>query len=321
MNILHLIAVAPNDNRCATAPAARAEFGFHNPHSGLCGGAADVVAVKSRSLLSACSVLIVGIFLTTTCTTFADGPIDPPVDDRLLREIRERDAARRIAQRDPRVTVPVVGANYRSAAENEVVNLSEIEAWEISRKSAGTAAGGKPLPEWIHTTGIVQDNNKGYVVLFNPREVYPSGALRAVSQIWVKDAPEYPMQTGTKVAWFLKMTPRVWPLQYSGSAMECKYGKPLTAEQVKAMYSAPPVKQLTIEQMAAQQSKVVTYQLNQASNGLPSFQFEIGKRYLNGDGLEANRDLALHWLRSACTNGNEQASNLLTKAEGMVAGK
>lgn len=249
----------------------------------------------------------------------ADGPLGPPVDDRLMRAVRERDAARRAAQPDPRLTVPVLRPNYRTTGGNEVVNLSEIEAWEQLAKTAGTAAGGKPLPDWIHISGSVSDNKDGYVVIFNPNEIYPSGTLRAVKQIWVKDAPEFPMARGTRVNWFLKMTSRTWPMQFSGTAMECKYGKSLTVDQVKAMYSAPPVQQLTDEQKRATQSKVIAYQLSQASNGYPSFQYEIGKRFLNGDGVEANRDLALHWLRAACTNGNEQASNLLVKAQGTLA--
>jgi hypothetical protein len=57
--------------------------------------------------------------------------------------------------------------------------------------------------------------------------------------------------------------------------------------------------------------RIIAYQNQQASNGLPSFQFELGKRYANGDGVKTNLLLARHWLQSACTNGSAQASNLL----------
>ena len=57
--------------------------------------------------------------------------------------------------------------------------------------------------------------------------------------------------------------------------------------------------------------RIVVFQMRQASNGYPSFQFELAKRYLRGDGIETNRALAIHWLQSACTNGESQASNLL----------
>ena len=67
------------------------------------------------------------------------------------------------------------------------------------------------------------------------------------------------------------------------------------------------------KQAGATQARVIAYQLTQASNGLPSFQTEVAKRYLNGDGLEKNMTLARHWLNSACTNRDSQASNLLLR--------
>lgn len=57
--------------------------------------------------------------------------------------------------------------------------------------------------------------------------------------------------------------------------------------------------------------RVVAHQHQQASNGYGGFQYELGRRYLKGDGVETNRILALHWLTSACTNGLSEATNLL----------
>lgn len=67
------------------------------------------------------------------------------------------------------------------------------------------------------------------------------------------------------------------------------------------------------ENAISTQARVIAYQFAQASNGLPSFQTEVAKRYLNGDGLEKNMTLARHWLNSACTNRDSQASNLLLR--------
>jgi len=61
--------------------------------------------------------------------------------------------------------------------------------------------------------------------------------------------------------------------------------------------------------------RVVIYQQQQASNGYPSFQYELGKRYLLGDGVTQNKTLARFWLNSACTNGLSEATNLLTTIE------
>lgn len=68
-------------------------------------------------------------------------------------------------------------------------------------------------------------------------------------------------------------------------------------------------------------AKVISYQLTQASNGLPSFQYEIGKRYMRGDGVETNLTLARLWLQSACTNGLSEATNLLRQIDLQAASK
>lgn len=57
--------------------------------------------------------------------------------------------------------------------------------------------------------------------------------------------------------------------------------------------------------------KIISFQQQQASNGYSSFQIELAKRYLRGDGVETNLALARHWLESACTNHDSQATNLL----------
>jgi hypothetical protein len=75
------------------------------------------------------------------------------------------------------------------------------------------------------------------------------------------------------------------------------------------IYSAEEISQAKLQM----RSRVVAYQHQQASNGFGSFQYEIGKRYLNGDGVPVDAELARHWLRSACTNGLSEATNLLAK--------
>lgn len=69
------------------------------------------------------------------------------------------------------------------------------------------------------------------------------------------------------------------------------------------------------------QARIIAYQLAQASNGFPSFQVELGKRYARGDGVETNYVLARHWLQSACTNGSTEASNLLHQLQPSVVSR
>jgi len=66
-----------------------------------------------------------------------------------------------------------------------------------------------------------------------------------------------------------------------------------------------------IRQSNEKTARVVTYQQQQAEKGMPSFQLELGRRYLRGDGVETNLALARHWLHAASTNGESQATNLL----------
>lgn len=196
----------------------------------------------------------------------------------------------------------------------DIVNIGEIQQWEQLSKNHGTAAGARPMREWIHVNATVYDNKDGAVRL---GVSYLMGSSGSSYQIWLVDPPQYPMLTQSRLNLFLKANGRV---RGDGSP-EYVHGKSLTAEQARAALAPPPVRLQSIEEIATTQNKVVTYQLNQASNGYPSFQIEVAKRYLDGNGVEANRDLAIHWLRAACTNGEAQASNLLAKAQAPLADK
>jgi TPR repeat protein len=119
----------------------------------------------------------------------------------------------------------------------------------------------------------------------------------------VKNVPGYPLPrnpNANQVLYAREISPRVYD-----------YGKPITEQERDRLFAQPAVRQKTVEEIALESDRVVRYQLTQASNGLPSFQFEIARRYLRGDGVETNRALGLHWLRAAVTNGHEGASNLL----------
>lgn len=80
--------------------------------------------------------------------------------------------------------------------------------------------------------------------------------------------------------------------------------------------AADQLQAAAIKQRAAAadtQLRVIEFQKRGATNGSPSAQYDLAVRYLTGAGVNLDRGLALHWLRSACTNGNTQASNLLTQ--------
>lgn len=90
--------------------------------------------------------------------------------------------------------------------------------------------------------------------------------------------------------------------------------RPPTEEELRAARRREQAAWLRAElERDAMKSRVLAYQHQQASNGYPSFQLELGKRYLRGDGVPTNWVMATHWLQSACTNRDSEASNLLSQ--------
>lgn len=78
----------------------------------------------------------------------------------------------------------------------------------------------------------------------------------------------------------------------------------------RAAYDAEQ-KEIKARPQRERAAKVAAYQLEQAQKGLPSFQIEVAKRYMRGDGLPQDDVLARFWLESACTNRESEATNLL----------
>jgi hypothetical protein len=57
--------------------------------------------------------------------------------------------------------------------------------------------------------------------------------------------------------------------------------------------------------------KLIRFQLEQATNGLPSFQYDVGVRYLTGDGVWTNETLGRYWLEKSAAQDNRDAKELL----------
>jgi TPR repeat protein len=71
------------------------------------------------------------------------------------------------------------------------------------------------------------------------------------------------------------------------------------------------VPEKTPEQKAQLLQKTIEFQKKRAAAGAPTAQYDLGMRYLNGDGLEKNPELAQKWLKAAAANGNSQAAKKL----------
>jgi len=98
-----------------------------------------------------------------------------------------------------------------------------------------------------------------------------------------------------------------------------------TPEQLKQIKDEEAKAQALIEkqkaetQKAAQakvyaaQAKAIIWLQSQATNGSASAQCSLGFHYLNGQGCETNKEMAVYWLTQAANQGDKEASNTLVK--------
>jgi len=98
-----------------------------------------------------------------------------------------------------------------------------------------------------------------------------------------------------------------------------------TPEQLKQRKDEEAKAQAVIEkqkaetQRAAQvkvyaaQAKAIIWLQSQATNGNMSAQCSLGLHYLNGQGCETNKEMAVYWLEQAANQGDTEASNTLGK--------
>jgi len=82
-----------------------------------------------------------------------------------------------------------------------------------------------------------------------------------------------------------------------------------TAPQSRVLTNAVPEK--TKEQKEEILRKTIEFQKKRAEEGAPTAQYDLAMRYLNGDGVEKNLELAQKWLQASATNGNSQAAKRL----------
>jgi hypothetical protein len=87
-----------------------------------------------------------------------------------------------------------------------------------------------------------------------------------------------------------------------------------TLEEIQAA-SRAILREKEQRQKSAQkaQSNVVPFLLVQASNGMPSAQCSLGKRYLTGEGIEKNLILARYWLEKSAAQDNPEAKEALKR--------
>jgi len=65
----------------------------------------------------------------------------------------------------------------------------------------------------------------------------------------------------------------------------------------------------------AMPKRVLAFRLEAASNGLPTFQYQVGLAYLNGDGVPTNKELAIYWINESAKQGNSDAMSELERLQ------
>lgn len=65
----------------------------------------------------------------------------------------------------------------------------------------------------------------------------------------------------------------------------------------------------------ATKQKVLEFQQKRAAEGSATAQFDLGMRYLAGDGVEKDEATARSWLQKAAANGNSQATKKLRELD------
>jgi TPR repeat protein len=70
-------------------------------------------------------------------------------------------------------------------------------------------------------------------------------------------------------------------------------------------------KAFVLEQRRDAKERRIRLEMQDAEKGRASAQYMLGRRYLYGDGIAEDEDLARHWLESAAAQGNPDAQATL----------
>jgi hypothetical protein len=184
----------------------------------------------------------------------------------------------------------------------------------------------RPFPDWKvvygHVQQVLQD---GLLVRAKPTFGNVEGL------IYLTNHPaESVIVDGNPVACFARENGRYQYVSVLGGGKTIPsfdYGSiPPKAEIDAALESSKRIEELRqerirnavqVHQSAAKQKlheadrRLLAFQMQQATNGNPSFQYELGLRYLSGNGVQGNTNEALRWLREAARRGYKPAEEKL----------
>jgi len=140
------------------------------------------------------------------------------------------------------------------------------------------------------------------VVVIGLLTVLPSFGQYSARRLTRKVAPQ-PAPTHQPVQ------PQPAPQQAPAAAPQAVYRAPATVLTPSA--PADPAK------VAAQKSKserdLIEWQKQRAEAGSDNAQYELGMRYLTGNGVDQDEKIGREWIKKAAKNGNAQASKKLAE--------
>jgi hypothetical protein len=238
--------------------------------------------------------IIIAASLLSVCR--ADGPIGPPVGNQLMNDVRARDAARQAEAREQARRNEARPPTYGEWIEGKVIQVvKEGLIVDVTPKHYDPFLNFERrgefkavlLMNYPHQEGVVDGQQVGTRASAVGRYQYVavSGATRTIERYDVAEVS--------------RLEAREWQRVQEAFAQ-----KRLLAE--KAADRART-------ERAASVPRLIAFQLQQASNGLPSFQYIVGQRYLKGDGVETNAALAREWFTKAAAQGDSQAKKALAE--------
>ena len=107
------------------------------------------------------------------------------------------------------------------------------------------------------------------------------------------------------------------PAQYQGVRPAPPAGAPAPAAVPAAPKVVDPDKQAADKAAAVQ--RLVTLQKEQAEKGRPGAQYELGMRYLKGDGVPKDAKLGRDWLSKSAAQGESEAVKKLKELDAEAA--
>ncbi len=190
----------------------------------------------------------------------------------------------------------------------------------------------RPMPEWkapasraydyhfITSFYVTEILNEGIIV--EPRGTSDAGGSHTTygTRFFLVNYPYKDQLHDNQRIDFLALKTGLY--RYEGQTLErYDYGIPFDPKTVAAEVAAErartnPVASSKITKPSTSASAAtIKFLQDKAAEGSPMAQYRLGEKYVKGDGVEANLELAKFWLQAACTNGSIEASNLLSKLQ------